>query len=265
LNSVAATDIGVKSMLIGAALVTGGGRRIGRALALALADAGLNVAVHYRGSASEALEVVGAIQALGRKAAVVPADLSNAAETNTLVARAAEAVGPLNVLVNNASLFQNDSLQTLTPEGWDAHFETNLRAPIFLAQAFAAQVSPDLPDGEAMILNLLDQRVLKLNPQFFSYTLTKAALWTATRTLAQALAPRIRVNGLGPGPTLASIHQDADIFAAEVAATPLGRPVSPDDICAAALYLLRSRAVTGQMIAVDSGQHLTWRTPDILD
>ena len=251
--------------MTGAALVTGAGRRVGRALALALASAGLDVAVHYRGAAGEADEVVAQIRALGRQAEAVAADLSEPRETADLVTRAAAAVGPLSLLVNNASLFEADRFGALELELWDRHFETNLRAPVLLAQAFAAQVPAALDDGEAMVLNILDQRVLHPNPQFFSYTLAKSALWTATRTMAQALAPRIRVNAVGPGPTLASIHQDASTFDAEAKATPLARSVAPQDICAAALYLLGARSVTGQTLAVDAGQHLAWRTPDILD
>jgi NAD(P)-dependent dehydrogenase (short-subunit alcohol dehydrogenase family) len=139
---------------------------------------------------------------------------------------------------------------------------TNLAAPVFLAQAFAAQA---LDGTDNLIINLTDQRVWKPNPQFFSYTLSKAALWAATRTLAQALAPRVRVNAIGPGPTLQSTYQDEEAFAREAAATPLARRPSPEDICAAAIYLIDARTVTGQMIAVDGGQHLAWKTPDILD
>jgi NAD(P)-dependent dehydrogenase (short-subunit alcohol dehydrogenase family) len=251
--------------MTGAALVTGAGRRVGRALALALADAGLDIAVHYRGSADEADQVVTAVQAMGRNAIAVAADLSKPQETASLVTRAAGVIGPLHLLVNNASLFEADRFGALDLALWDRHFETNLRAPVLLAQAFAAQVPASVEDGQAMILNILDQRVLHPNPQFFSYTLSKSALFTATRTMAQALAPRIRVNAVGPGPTLASIHQDASTFAAEVQATPLARPVAPQDICAAVLYLMSARSVTGQMLAVDAGQHLAWRTPDILE
>jgi NAD(P)-dependent dehydrogenase (short-subunit alcohol dehydrogenase family) len=249
----------------GGALVTGAGRRVGRALALALAGAGLDIAVHRRSSRDEADEVVAQVRAMGRNAVALAADLTEPHEASGLVARATSAIGPLRLLVNNASLFQADRFGALDLSLWDHHFETNLRAPVLLAQAFAAQVPKALEDGEAMILNILDQRVLHPNPQFFSYTLSKSALFTATRTMAQALAPRIRVNAVGPGPTLASIHQDAAIFAAEAKATPLGRPVAPQDICAAALYLLGARSVTGQMLAVDAGQHLAWRTPDILE
>jgi NAD(P)-dependent dehydrogenase (short-subunit alcohol dehydrogenase family) len=247
------------------ALVTGAGRRVGRALALALAGAGLDIAVHHRGSADAADEVVAQIRAMGRNAVAVAADLTHPEETASLVARATAVIGPLRLLVNNASLFEADRFGALDHTLWDSHFETNLRAPVRLAEAFAAQIPEALEDGEAMILNILDQRVLHPNPQFFSYTLSKSALFTATRTMAQALAPRIRVNGVGPGPTLASIHQDASAFAAEAQATPLGRAVAPQDICAAALYLLGARSVTGQMLAVDAGQHLAWRTPDILE
>jgi NAD(P)-dependent dehydrogenase (short-subunit alcohol dehydrogenase family) len=238
---------------------------VGRALALALAGAGLDIAVHRRSSGEEADEVVAQVRAMGRNAVALAADLTEPHEASGLVARATSAIGPLRLLVNNASLFQADRFGALDLSLWDRHFETNLRAPVLLAQAFAAQVPKALEDGEAMILNILDQRVLHPNPQFFSYTLSKSALFTATRTMAQALAPRIRVNAVGPGPTLASIHQDAAIFAAEAKATPLGRPVAPQDICAAALYLLGARSVTGQMLAVDAGQHLAWRTPDILE
>jgi NAD(P)-dependent dehydrogenase (short-subunit alcohol dehydrogenase family) len=251
--------------MTGAALVTGAGRRVGRALALALATAGLDVAVHYRGSADEADEVVSQVRAMGRNAIAVAADLTQPQDTAILVARAAAAIGPLQLLINNASLFEADRFGALNVDLWDRHFETNLRAPILLAQAFAAQVPVALEDGEAMILNILDQRVLHPNPQFFSYTLSKSALFTATRTMAQALAPRVRVNAVGPGPTLASIHQDASTFAAEAQATPLARAVAPQDICAAVLYLMSARSVTGQMLAVDAGQHLAWRTPDILE
>jgi NAD(P)-dependent dehydrogenase (short-subunit alcohol dehydrogenase family) len=202
---------------------------------------------------------------MGRKAEAIAADLTRTEDVGRLVSRATAAIGPLRLLVNNASLFEADRFGALNRSLWDRHFETNLRAPVLLAEAFAAQIPDAFDDGAAMILNILDQRVLHPNPQFFSYTLSKSALFTATRTLAQALAPRIRVNAVGPGPTLASIHQDEATFAAEAQATPLARPVAPQEICDAALYLLDARSVTGQMLAVDAGQHLAWRTPDILD
>ncbi len=248
----------------GAALVTGGGKRIGRAICLALARAGFDVAIHHRGSEAEAQAVAGDVRALGRRAAVVQADLMQEAEVRGLVPAAAEALGPLSVLVNNASVFEDDRVGDLSRATWDKHIETNLRAPVVLAEAFAAQ-APDAPPGALAIVNLLDQRVLKPDPRFFSYALSRNGLWWATRTLAQGLAPRIRVNGVGPGPTLPSIHQTQAEFDAEAAAVPLARPGDPQAVADAVVWLVDATLVTGQMIAVDGGQHLAWRTPDILD
>jgi len=246
-------------IVLGAALVTGGSRRIGRAIVLALARLGHDVAIHHRDSKDDAETVAGEVRALGCRAAVVSADLNNEIQVRALVPAATAALGPLSVLINNASVFEDDRVGTLSRETWDRHLETNLRAPVVLAEAFAAQA----PDGSA-IVNLLDQRVLKPDPRFVSYAISRNGLWWATRTLAQALAPRIRVNGVGPGPTLKSIHQSDADFAAEAAAVPLGHGSSPDQIAEAVLYLVQARSVTGQMIAVDGGQHLAWQTPDIL-
>ncbi len=244
----------------GAALVTGGARRIGRAIVLALAARGHDVAIHHRESVEDAEAVAEEVRALGRRAAVVSADLTDEAQVRALIPAAAAALGPISVLVNNASVFEDDRVGDLSRETWDLHLETNLRAPVVLAEAFAEQA----PDGSS-IVNLLDQRVLKPDPRFFSYALSRNGLWWATRTLAQALAPRIRVNGVGPGPTLASIHQSEAEFAAEQAAMPLGHGSSPEDIAQAVAYLVDARSVTGQMIAVDAGQHLAWQTPDIAE
>jgi NAD(P)-dependent dehydrogenase (short-subunit alcohol dehydrogenase family) len=244
----------------GAALVTGGGRRIGRAICLELARAGFDLAIHYRSSAEAAEAVAGEARALGRRAATVRADLAVEAEAQALIPAAAEAVGPLTVLVNNASAFEDDRVGGLDRATWDRHMETNLRAPVVLAEAFAAAAA-----GGGCIVNLLDQRVLKPDPRFFSYALSRSALWWATRTLAQALAPRIRVNGVGPGPTLPSVHQSEAEFAAEAAGTLLQRPGSPEAVAAAVRWLVDAELVTGQMIAVDGGQHLAWKTPDILE
>jgi NAD(P)-dependent dehydrogenase (short-subunit alcohol dehydrogenase family) len=190
---------------------------------------------------------------------VLSADLAQPAQARGLVAQAAAALGPVTLLINNASTFDDDRVDSFDDAGWARHMEVNLHAPLILAQAFAAQA----PQG-GLILNLLDQRVWNPNPQFFTYSLSKAALWSATRTLAQALAPRIRVNGIGPGPTLPSIHQTEAMFQAEAAHVPLARRAEPADIVGAALYLIDAGTVTGQMIAVDGGQHLSWRTPDIV-
>lgn len=244
----------------GAALVTGGAKRIGRAICLELARAGFDVAIHYRSSAPEAEAVAGEVRAMGRRAAILDADLADVVAAHGLVGRAAEALGPLAVLVNNASVFADDRLDTITGDSWSTHLDANLRAPVLLAQVFARQA----PEGAA-IVNILDQRVLKPDPRFFSYGLSKAALWHATRTMAQALAPRIRVNGVGPGPTLPSVHQTPEEFAAEAAAVPLARRSTPEAVAAAVRWLVDAELVTGQMIAVDGGQHLAWKTPDILE
>ena len=244
----------------GAALVTGGAKRIGRAICLELAAAGFDLAIHHRDSGDEAEELAREIEAMGRRAACLSVDLADGIATHALIGRAAEALGPLSVLVNNASVFADDRLESLTGESWAAHMDVNLRAPVLLAQAFAAQA----PDGSA-IVNILDQRVLKPNPRFFSYGLSKSALWVATRTMAQALAPRIRVNGVGPGPILPSVHQAAGEFEAEARATPLQRAGSPEAVADAVRWLVDAGQVTGQMIAVDGGQHLAWQTPDIVE
>jgi NAD(P)-dependent dehydrogenase (short-subunit alcohol dehydrogenase family) len=246
-----------------AALVTGAGKRLGRAFAIALADAGFPVIVHAREADTAADETRSLIEGAGGHAAVVAADLSDRSAVSTLIGRAAESFGPLGLLVNCASVFEDDRMGSITPESWDLHFSTNLYAPVMLAQAFAAQAERLPEGGDPSIVNILDQRVLKPNPQFFSYSLTKAALHWATITLAQALAPRVRVNGIGPGPTLPNAMQTPEAFAAEAEATLLGRASTLGDLERALLYLADARAVTGQMIAVDSGQHLNWRTPDI--
>ncbi|GJL93178.1 SDR family oxidoreductase [Hyphococcus sp.] len=244
----------------GAALVTGAGKRIGRALALTLADAGYHVAVHYNASSKDADDVVALIKAKGRKAVALRADLSQEAEVSTLIKQAGDALGPLNLLVNSASAFAHDDVASMTRESWDLHMEVNLRAPAKLSQDFAAQAKPG-----AQIVNIIDQRVLKLTPQFLSYTASKAALWVLTRTMAQGLGPSgIRVNAIGPGPTLKNPRQSDEDWRRQNEATILGHGADPKDICGALVYLLSARSVTGQMIAVDGGQHLAWKTPDVL-
>jgi NAD(P)-dependent dehydrogenase (short-subunit alcohol dehydrogenase family) len=242
----------------GWALVTGAARRIGRELALTAARAGYDVVIHHGHSADEAAQTARLVEALGRRAAVAAADLTDAAACRALIAAPPS---PLTLLVNCASLFDDDRIETLTPQGWDAAQAVNLRAPVLLAQAFAAALPAN---AQGLIVNVADQRVLRPTPQFFSYAVSKAGLWAASRMLAQALAPRIRVNAIGPGPTLASIHQSPDDFAAEHRAVPLGHGATPDEIGQALAYLIDAPSVTGQMIAVDGGQHLAWRTPDIV-
>jgi len=241
----------------GAALITGGARRIGRALVAAAAEAGFDVAIHVRGVDDDAEAAAGEVRAKGRKAQIFPCDLRRESTTVALVGEVEAELGPVTLLVNCASVFERDAFSDMNRASWDGHMETNLRAPLVLAQAFARRLPAE---REGLIVNLLDQRVWRPTPEFFSYSLSKAALWDATRMLAQALAPRIRVNGIGPGPTLASIHQDPAAFAEEARSTLLERPVDPGEIAGALKYLIDARAVTGQMIAVDSGQHLAWRS-----
>ena len=241
-----------------AALVTGAGARIGRTIAEALAQDGWAVAVHHRESGDAARDVVAGIESAGGSAVALRADLAEEAEVESLVARATEALGPLGCLVNNASPFEYDDLQSASRASWDLHMAVNLRAPFVLMQAFAAAL-PD--DAEGCIVNMLDQRVWSLTPHFMSYTLSKAGLWTLTQTAALALAPRIRVNGIGPGPTMPSARQSSEHFAAQYDATPLKRPVAPGSIADGIRFILSARALTGQMIALDSGQHLGWAMP----
>lgn len=253
------------------ALVTGAGKRLGAAMAVYLARRGFDVAVHYASSEAEAASVAAEIAALGRKAVAVQADLLDEAQVQTLIARAVEGLGgPLTVLVNNASIFEYDTIVSATRRSWDRHIESNLRAPFVLTQGFAAQVPQAVPDAagepvaQGLIVNMIDQRVHKLTPEFMTYTLAKMGLWALTQTAAQGLAPHVRVNGIGPGPTLQGGRQSDSHFARQRAATVLKRGANPSDITAALGFFLDSPAVTGQMIAVDGGQHLGWQTPDVL-
>jgi NAD(P)-dependent dehydrogenase (short-subunit alcohol dehydrogenase family) len=243
------------------ALVTGGARRIGRAIVEALARDGYRVAIHCHGSTSEAEALKAGLAGQGLRAEILNADLADPNALAVLIDAACTALGPLTLLVNNASLFEPDELQTTDPTLWRRHLAVNLEAPVFLTRDFARQ----LPDGlDGAVVNIIDQRVLKPNPLFFSYALSKAALFSATRTMAQALAPCIRVNAVGPGPTLPSRRQSLSDFARQSAAMPLGTGPEPEDIAAAVLFLAKARSVTGQMMAVDGGQHLAWETADLL-
>jgi NAD(P)-dependent dehydrogenase (short-subunit alcohol dehydrogenase family) len=235
--------------------VTGGAKRLGRAMALALAEAGFDVAIHYATSEAEAEATAADIVALGRRAITLRADLDDEAAVARLLPDATAALGPIGVLVNNASVFERDEWHDATRESWDRHVEPNLRAPFVLAQAFAQA----LPAGhEGVVVNMLDQRVWSLTPHFMSYTLTKAGLWSLTQTLALALAPRIRVNGIGPGPAMPSPRQTPEQFARQCASVPLKHGTSPEEVAQALLAILALPSMTGQMIALDGGQHLQW-------
>lgn len=253
------------------ALVTGAGGRLGAAMARWLGARGWDVAVHYARSREGAQGVAADIAAAGRRGVPLQADLLDEAQMAALVARAADALGgPLTLLVNNASIFEHDNIRTATRASWDRHMDSNLRAPFVLTQGFAAQVPPPATDvmGEpvarGLVVNMIDQRVLKLTPEFMTYTLAKMGLWALTRTAAQALAPAVRVNAIGPGPTLQGARQTADQFARQRSATVLRRGANPADVTAALGFFIDSPGVTGQLICTDGGQHLGWKTPDVL-
>jgi len=242
-------------------LITGAARRIGRAIALQLVAAGWQIGVHYNRSQAEADALVGEILGQGGRAAAFQADLSSWSDTSELIPACGAELGTVRCLINNASIFERDEIENLTETGWERHHAVNLRAPVQLAQAFAAA----LPEGlEGNIINIVDQRVWRPTPLFFSYTVSKAGLWMATQTLAQALAPSIRVNAIGPGPTLPSPRQSEEAFERQQRAVPLGRGPSPDEIAGAVGFILDAPSMTGQMIALDGGQHLAWQTADIL-
>jgi NAD(P)-dependent dehydrogenase (short-subunit alcohol dehydrogenase family) len=241
-----------------AALVTGGARRIGRALSLALVEDGYAVAIHHHHSYQEAEALAAEITQAGGKAVALAGDLADEAAVAELLPRATAVLGPIGCLVNNAAIFENDRVATATRDSWDRHLAINLRAPFVLMQSFARHL-PEKAGG--VIVNLLDERVWNLTPYFVSYTLSKTGLWTLTQTMALALAPRIRVNGIGPGPTLPSPRQSARQFLDRCQKMPLRRGTSPDEIAAALRFILAAPAMTGQMIALDGGEHLGWAQP----
>ncbi|MEM5473355.1 SDR family oxidoreductase [Hoeflea sp. AS60] len=244
----------------GTVLVTGAGRRIGKAIALDLTAHGYKIAIHANSSGAEAEAVAGFIRDAGGVAEVFLADLSEGKAARELYKNVATRMGAPVIIVNNASVFEDDDVRDFDEELFDRHFAIHVKAPAILAQSMATSLADD---QEGLIVNIIDQRVWKLTPRFFSYTLSKAALWTATQTMAQALAPRIRVNAIGPGPTLANERQKAEDFARQTAAVPLGRGPELAEFGATIRYLHEARSVTGQMIALDGGQHLAWETPDV--
>ncbi len=218
-----------------------------------MAAHGWHVGIHYRRSKEEAARLVEEICAAGGTAAALPGNLADIADVRSLIPRCAEALGSPTCLINNASEFFLDAITSLTPEGWDTHLDINLKAPVFLAQSLFL----NLPDNvEGNVINIIDQRVWRLTPDFFSYTISKAGLWTATQTLAQAMTPRVRVNAIGPGPVLKSVHQTVEEFEREKESTLLKRGPTPEEIAAAVRFILDAPSMTGQMIALDAGQHL---------
>jgi NAD(P)-dependent dehydrogenase (short-subunit alcohol dehydrogenase family) len=238
-----------------AALVTGGAQRIGRAIALALAEAGFDVAVHCNSSRAAGVATCDDIARLGHRATLLQADLAEEAATDALLPQATAALGPIGVLVNNASRFERDEWHDATRASWDAHLQPNLRAPFVLTQHFA-RLLPDTAQGA--IINMLDERVWSITPHFVSYTVSKAALWALTQSMALALAPRIRVNGIGPGPSLPNTRQTREQFERQAESVPLRHGASPEEIGRAVVAILTLPAMTGQMLALDGGQHMQW-------
>ena len=239
----------------GVALVTGAADRIGASIARRLAANGWAVIVHYRSSPDKAATVVAEIEAAGGRAAALGGDLADRAARSTLIARAAAPFGPLTLLVNNASLFARDAVTDLAEDLWNAHFAVHAEAPAFLARDFAAQLPAD---AEGNIVNIIDERVLDLSPAYFSYTLSKSVLWTMTRTLAQSLAPRIRVNAVSPGPAVPPPHVSQEAHQKRVAELPLQRSADGDGIADGVLAILSLPTMTGQMLALDGGEHIEW-------
>ena len=252
------------------ALVTGASQRLGRAMALDLAGSGWDVVIHYNGSADAAEATAADARALGAKAAILQGDLGDQDAVARLVPDAVDALGgPLDVLINNASMFRNDEIGSITPDSWNHGMDSNLRAPVMLTQAFAEQAPRAVSDvngepvAQAVVVNIIDQRVLKPTPFFTSYLLAKSGLMAFTRSAAQALAPHIRVGGIGPGPTLVATNQSDEHFAQQRKACILGRGSDPEDIVGAMRFIISNKAFTGQMLAIDGGQHLIWQTPDV--
>ncbi|MEM7303096.1 MAG: SDR family oxidoreductase [Pseudomonadota bacterium] len=243
-----------------AVFITGAAKRVGRAIALDLAQMGYDVAIHFNGSEEDAFEVVEDIRRLGRRSAAFQADLAQPSDAKQLFAQISETFGLVDILINNASVFVDDRIDDLSDDVWDMHFNLHVKTPSILASDFAAQNDGTM---RGLIVNIIDQRVWNLNPRFYSYTLSKSALWTATQTLAQALAPRVRVNGIGPGPTLPSYRQTDQDLARQVTSLPLQKGPDLSEFANTMDYLWRTPSVTGQMLALDGGQHLTWETPDV--
>lgn len=243
-----------------AALITGGAKRIGRSIVGGLANAGFDVAIHANSSMNEAEKLAFELSKTGIKAVAVAADLNQPEEASALVGKAQEALGGLGLIVNNASIFLNDRLRNFTDESWDAHFDLHVRAPSLIVREFSRLLPKD---EKGLVVNMIDQRVWAPTPGFYSYTLSKAALWTATQTMAMSLAPAIRVNAIGPGPSMPNDRQSLDDFKAQVEAVLLKRGPTLPEFVSTILYLFNTPSVTGQMIALDGGQHLAWETPDV--
>jgi NAD(P)-dependent dehydrogenase (short-subunit alcohol dehydrogenase family) len=245
----------MKEKHINTILVTGAGQRIGRAIALEMGRNGWQVAIHFNSSSSDAGTVVDEITDAGGVAIAVQADLTDEVAVSSLIPNISRKLGPVSAVINNASIFEEDSVESATKLSWDNHMAVNLRAPFILIQSLVKHLPKT---KKANVINILDQRVENLTPHFTTYTLSKTALWTLTKTAAAALAPLVRVNAIGPGPTLPSSRQSQEQFEKQVMLTPLQEQVSLTEICNAVQFILVSSSMTGQLLTLDSGQHLGW-------
>ena len=246
----------------GVALVTGSAKRIGKAIAADLAENGFTVAIHANTSLDEAESFAAELRQKGFEAAAFKADLRDIGETTKLLRDVTATLGPASILVNNASIFREDTVTGFDPDTWNAHFDVHVRAPSILTAEFDYQLPQGMP---GLVVNIIDQRVWALTPRFYSYTLSKSALWTATQTMAQALAPRIRVNAIGPGPSMQSARQTPEDFQAQVDALLMKTGPRPEDFGRTIRFLFDTPSITGQMVALDGGQHLAWQTPDVAE
>lgn len=244
------------------AIITGASSRIGRAIALDLAASGWSLVLHAHSNSGKIRDLAQEVVSLGGQAAELTADLTNDHERDAFLQEALDVLGGANVLINNASIFLDDKAGALDPDQFDAHMAIHAKAPLFLADGFARHCSAE---RRGLVVNLIDQRVWKLTPQALTYTLSKAALWTITQTLAQAFAPNVRVNAIGPGPSFQGARQSEDDFERQSSAVLLERGPLPPEFGATVRYLWETPSVTGQMIALDGGQHLAWQTPDVMN
>ena len=241
-------------------IITGGATRIGAAIAKKLSGKNIEILIHYNKSKSKAENLKKALQKKGSKVFLVRGDLSKENDVNKIIKFAKSKLKFFDCLINNASLFENDKIENFTTDSWGKHLRTNLRTPALLSKAFARNIK----GKNNNIINIIDQRVFKLTPFFFSYTISKTGLYTLTKTSAMSLAPNIRVNGIAPGPTLKNKRQSEKHFKKQYMATPLKRKVDVEQICSAVDFFIKNRSITGQVLAIDSGQNLNWQTPDIM-
>ena len=241
-------------------IITGGATRIGAAIAKKLSGKEIEILIHYNKSKSKAKNLKKELQKKGSKVFLVRGDLSKEKDVNKIIKFAKSKLKFFDCLINNASLFENDKIENFTTDSWGKHLRTNLRTPALLSKMFARNIK----GKNNNIINIIDQRVFKLTPYFFSYTISKTGLYTLTKTSAMSLAPNIRVNGIAPGPTLKNKRQSEKHFKKQYMATPLKRKVDVEQICSAVDFFIKNRSITGQVISIDSGQSLNWQTPDIM-